>query len=242
MKKHAEFILLLPLLLFIIYIIYTYIVSDGTRWLPIDLPFVSGSHASVLAATPMLARSPALASVPTALSIDATPTTAPTATPKSTLTVTPTRAAEPTQTFTPTLNPTYTASPTLTPIAGTSVPASLRQYCSNILTPPAEWLTILSPCEMVTGNVVLAYLNSPPQGDGNYLFNLRLDTGQESFLSSGNDALGDTLHAEITPADQPLINFPQVGMHILVVGAWVQNAERYNWNEFHPVWYWVELP
>ena len=101
---------------------------------------------------------------------------------------------------------------------------------------------LLSPCEMLTGEVILAYLNGSPQGDGNYVFNLRLDTGQESFLSSGNDALGGAMHAEITPADQPLINFPYVSMHILVVGAWVQNTGRYNWNEFHPVWYWAELP
>ncbi len=96
---------------------------------------------------------------------------------------------------------------------------------------------------MVTGEVTLAYLNSPPEGDGDYEFNVQLDSGQESYLSPGNDALGGTLHAEITEADQRrLVDLPKVGQHIALIGAWVQNTHREGWYEFNPVWYWVRLP
>ena len=96
---------------------------------------------------------------------------------------------------------------------------------------------------MVTGEVVLAFEDSPPAGDGDYVFYLRPDPGQTDFLATGNESLGGVLPAEI-PAEalDQFTELPQTGMQILILGAWVQNTNRRDWSEFNPVWYWFELP
>ncbi len=242
MKRSVELILLLPLILFLAYALVLYITSGGERWNPITLPapaVTDSSSSSAGAITPV--------SPPVAASIFSLPLPSVTATqtpqplPTATRTPSPTRSPS----SVPTSSPTQTITPTLTstPSAGASVPVGLRVHCQNLPASRFDWLVILSSCEMVTGDVVLAYLDSPPAGDGDYIFNVRLDAGQEAFLSPGNEALGETLHAEILVDDQrQMIDLPKAGMHIVLIGAWVQNSARDDWNEFNPAWYWAELP
>jgi len=96
---------------------------------------------------------------------------------------------------------------------------------------------------MVSGKVILAFEDSPPEGDGDYVFYLKPETGQTNFLEPGNESLGENLPAEI-PAEalDQFAALPQTGMQILILGAWVQNTNRMDWSEFNPVWYWFELP
>lgn len=100
-------------------------------------------------------------------------------------------------------------------------------------------LVLLSPCEIASGTVTDAYIWPK---DGDYVMNLRLDPGQERFLTEGNlRKLGGALHVEIEPSEQHLSELPKKGMHIVVVGVWTFDKPN-QWNEIHPVWYWQQLP
>ncbi len=244
MKRFTELILLLPLLLFLAYALFLYISTGGEKWNPIILPASAITHTgntasdSITPAAPQVAAS--IFNLP-ALQATATHTPQPTAT---TIRIpSPTRSPLPLPTFTPIPTFTPTAVFTPTPNAGTSVPVGLRVHCPSVSDPRYDWLVLLSACEMVTGDVTMAYLDSPPEGDGDYVLNVLLDAGQEAFLSAGNKRLGDTLQAKITQDEQRrMIDLPEAGMHIALIGTWVQNTHRYDWFEFNPVRYWAELP
>ncbi|MBI5052348.1 MAG: hypothetical protein HZB17_06175 [Chloroflexi bacterium] len=170
-----------------------------------------------------------------------TPTPTPTVTPTLTPTLTPTSTVTATHTATLTLTPTLTVTPSRTATL-TPRPFNLRDFCRQ--DSPDVWLrknklTLLSACEVITGLVVWTGFNP---GDGDYTFDLKLDAGQERFLNDGNlrDRTEGGLHCEIEPRERPTLGDPQVGMRVVLVGAWVLDR-GHAWNELHPVWYWAQI-
>lgn len=195
-----------------------------------------------------------LASLPPTAS--PTPTSTSTMAPSLTPTTRPSETPTPTSVRAPTSTrlPTYTAVPTLAPNRVVTKSPDLLQYCKDDGSSPMHsyirarrvgwrW-PILSPCEIVSGVIVEGpKLNT---GDGDYVFNLRLDPGQENFLDEGDKKTwGGTIHCEIDPQDQDYLGIPENGRHVVLVGAWVHDPSdegQVGWNEIHPVMYWAYLP
>ncbi|HLF02098.1 MAG TPA: hypothetical protein VI547_08995 [Anaerolineales bacterium] len=170
-----------------------------------------------------------------------TPSPSPSKTPSATPNLTPSWTPSPTASPTalPSSTPTPSHTPTL-PYTLTPASSSLTGYCrtddpSLWLRP---WLQLLSACEVMSGTIVWTGYNP---GDGDFTFDTKLDPGQEGYLNQANiDQRGGALHCEIEPAEAYL-GYPSVGMHIVMVGAWTYDTDRY-WNEIHPIWYWTETP
>lgn len=93
---------------------------------------------------------------------------------------------------------------------------------------------ILSTCEMITGTVH----DVSKQDDGDYQFNVDLDSQYKKFLNEANDnQVKGMLVVEIIPKDQNSIDVyvPKEGDRIKAVGAWVTDTPH-GWNEIHPAW------
>ncbi len=164
-------------------------------------------------------------------------------------TATPRYTSTPTKTLTPTITSTFTPHPTFPPTptwpAVVTVSPNLLQYCkedtyARLRVAERKQLALLSSCEMASGTIV----RNPDIGehDGDYTFNLRLDPGQERFVTTGNyEKISGNLHIEIEPPEQETFPaLPVKGMHIVVVGVWARD-KPINWNEIHPVWFWAEV-
>ncbi|OGO39019.1 MAG: hypothetical protein A2Z03_00210 [Chloroflexi bacterium RBG_16_56_8] len=90
MKKFVELFLILPLLLFIGYVIYIYVDSGGVRWNPFVTPTQTASITPTATLTPTSTPTPSSTPTPTA-----TRTATPTLTPTATETPAPTWTPEP---------------------------------------------------------------------------------------------------------------------------------------------------
>ncbi|HEX6459116.1 MAG TPA: hypothetical protein VF032_09390 [Thermoleophilaceae bacterium] len=94
-----------------------------------------------------------------------------------------------------------------------------------------ERLTVLSPCREAAGVVEIVRTEE----DGDSHFDIRLDPAYRSMLAPGNAAQNGDLVVEYMPRDHGHLYTPQVGEHITLVGAWVDDTDH-SWNELHPVW------
>jgi hypothetical protein len=96
-----------------------------------------------------------------------------------------------------------------------------------------ERLKVKSRCRIATGTVEKV---KPELYDGDIHLELRLDSGQDGLLSSGNRRVGGNLILEIIPWDRSRVAVPEVGQRIQVVGPWVDDT-AHGWNEIHPAWW-----
>jgi len=90
---------------------------------------------------------------------------------------------------------------------------------------------------MATGVVLSVFDNAARDGD--YTFNLRVDSGQKKLYGHGKDFI----HCEIELGGEPRppqINVPVPGMRVVVVGAWLDDVHA-GWYEIHPVFYWSDM-
>lgn len=93
---------------------------------------------------------------------------------------------------------------------------------------------VLSTCELVVGIVH----DMSKQDDGDYQFNVELDSKYKKFLNdANNNQVNGMLVVEIIPKDQNSSNvyIPKDGDRIEAVGAWVTD-NPHGWNEIHPAW------
>jgi hypothetical protein len=96
-----------------------------------------------------------------------------------------------------------------------------------------ERLKVKSRCRIAAGTVEKV---KPELYDGDIHLELRLDSGQDGLLSSGNRRVGGNLILEIIPWDRSRVAVPEVGQRIQVVGPWVYDT-AHGWNEIHPAWW-----
>jgi hypothetical protein len=93
---------------------------------------------------------------------------------------------------------------------------------------------VLSTCETIVGIVH----DMSKQDDGDYQFNVELDSQYKKFLNdANNNQVNGMLVVEIIPKDQNSSNvyIPKDGDRIEAVGAWVTD-NPHGWNEIHPAW------
>ena len=98
-----------------------------------------------------------------------------------------------------------------------------------------ERLNILSSCEEAIGIVD----DSERANDEDYKLYLDVEDGYKTLLNKENDdKTNGLLVVEIIPKDQDssLIQIPEEGDRIRVVGAWVTDEGAGGWNEIHPAW------
>jgi len=96
-------------------------------------------------------------------------------------------------------------------------------------------LRILSTCVTVEG-VVVSEINKV--GDGDIVFDVRLDPEYEYMLSIGSWILREgAIHVEIVPDDQGIVTVPEKGDRVRIVGVWVVDTDHGSWSEIHPAWY-----
>ena len=98
-----------------------------------------------------------------------------------------------------------------------------------------ERLNILSSCEEAIGIVD----DSERAHDGDYKLYLDVEDEYKTLLNKENDEkTNGLLVVEIIPKDQDssLIQIPEEGDRIRVVGAWVTDEGAGGWNEIHPAW------
>ncbi len=96
-------------------------------------------------------------------------------------------------------------------------------------------LRILSTCVTVEG-VVVSEINKV--GDGDIVFDVKLDPDYEYMLSIGSWILREgAIHVEIVPDDQGLVTIPEKGDRVRIVGVWVVDTDHGSWSEIHPAWY-----
>ena len=94
-----------------------------------------------------------------------------------------------------------------------------------------ERLKVKSRCRVATGTVEKVKFE---EYDGDVHLELRVD--QTNLLARGNEQVGGTLIAEITPWDRSRVPVPSEGQRIEVVGPWVDDT-THGWNEIHPAWW-----
>lgn len=93
---------------------------------------------------------------------------------------------------------------------------------------------VLSTCETIAGVVH----DMSKQEDGDYQFNVDVDTQYKKFLNdANNNQVNRMLVVEIIPKDQNSSNIyiPKEGDRIQAIGAWVTDTPH-GWNEIHPAW------
>ena len=96
-------------------------------------------------------------------------------------------------------------------------------------------LRILSTCVTVEG-VVVSEINKV--GDGDIVFDVKLDPEYEYMLSIGSWILREgAIHVEIVPDDQGVVTIPEKGDRVRIVGVWVVDTDHGSWSEIHPAWY-----
>jgi hypothetical protein len=95
---------------------------------------------------------------------------------------------------------------------------------------------VLSTCETAIG--VVHNMTNSKQEDGDYQFNIDVQSQYKRLLNSENDRqVQGMLVVEIIPKDQSISNvtIPKDGDTIQVYGAWVTD-NPHGWNEIHPAW------
>ncbi len=101
-------------------------------------------------------------------------------------------------------------------------------------------LRVLSTCVSVSGVIEALAPTSGPAVDGDFSFDIRVDSGYEWTLSLGSYVLnGGNLHVEVVPSDQPAVlgNVTLVpGSHVQVTGVWVLDTDHGWTSEIHPAW------
>jgi hypothetical protein len=96
-------------------------------------------------------------------------------------------------------------------------------------------LNVLSSCEVAIGIVD----DSEHVNDGDFKFYLDVEDEYTKLLNEENyDRSNGLLVVEIIPADQDssMIEIPDDGDRVRVVGAWVSDEGAGGWNEIHPAW------
>jgi hypothetical protein len=93
-------------------------------------------------------------------------------------------------------------------------------------------LVVKSRCRTAVGTVEVVRFEAY---DGDVHVELRLDPGQESLLSRGNERIGGNLLLEIVPTDRERVPIPQVGARVSAVGPLVDDT-AHGWREIHPAW------
>jgi hypothetical protein len=95
---------------------------------------------------------------------------------------------------------------------------------------------LLSRCEEVIGTIEK---DEGRQHDGDLKYLLDVGDEYKYLLNDENYEKTDgMLVIEINPADQDssMIEIPEEGDRVRVVGAWVTDGETLGWNEIHPAW------
>jgi hypothetical protein len=93
-------------------------------------------------------------------------------------------------------------------------------------------LRVIDPCRHVRGTVVSTH----SEEDGDLHFNIRLDSGATGMLMPNNySEQHAALVVELMPRDHVYLPAPQVGDHVSLTGAYVDDTEH-DWSELHPVW------
>jgi hypothetical protein len=96
-------------------------------------------------------------------------------------------------------------------------------------------LNVLSSCKEAIGIVH----DSERVNDGDFKFYLDVEDDHTKLLNEANyDRSNGLLVVEIIPADQDssMIEIPDDGDRVRVVGAWVSDEGAGGWNEIHPAW------
>jgi hypothetical protein len=96
-------------------------------------------------------------------------------------------------------------------------------------------LNVLSSCEEAVGIVH----DSERVNDGDFKFYLDVEDEYKKLLNEANDKRANgLLVVEIIPKDQgsSMIEIPEDGDRVRVVGAWVSDEGAGGWNEIHPTW------
>ena len=92
-------------------------------------------------------------------------------------------------------------------------------------------LTVLRRCVTATGVVRDVHRAE----DGDAVWNLELDAGQEWLVNEVNDAkFGGRLHVEVVPMDQNRVPIPRDGERATVTGVWVLDHSHGGHLEIHP--------
>ncbi len=101
-------------------------------------------------------------------------------------------------------------------------------------------LRVLSTCVSVSGVIEALAPTSGPAVDGDFSFDIRVDSGYEWTLSLGSYVLNDgNLHVEVVPSDQSAVlgNVTLVpASHVQVTGVWVLDTDHGWTSEIHPAW------
>jgi hypothetical protein len=95
---------------------------------------------------------------------------------------------------------------------------------------------LLSRCEEVFGTIEK---DEGRQHDGDLKYLLDVGDEYKYLLNDENYEKTDgMLVIEINPADQDssMIEIPEEGDRVRVIGAWVTDGETLGWNEIHPAW------
>jgi hypothetical protein len=96
-------------------------------------------------------------------------------------------------------------------------------------------LNVLSSCKEAIGIVH----DSERVNDGDFKFYLDVEDDHTKLLNEANyDRSNGLLVVEIIAADQDssMIEIPDDGDRVRVVGAWVSDEGAGGWNEIHPAW------
>jgi hypothetical protein len=92
-------------------------------------------------------------------------------------------------------------------------------------------LTVLNPCQHVTGTVARVRLEQ----DGDVHYDIQVDRAYGQLLSAGNYAAQHGwLVIELMPRDGGHLPAPSLGDRVTLVGAFVDDTDH-AWHEIHPV-------
>ena len=101
-----------------------------------------------------------------------------------------------------------------------------------------ERLRMVDPCVTVSGTVEIVYNVTGANVDGDFYFDVQLDSSYTYMLSFGSYAImNGTIHVEVVPSDQPTVlsNLTlKGGQHVQVTGSWVLDTDHGWYSEIHP--------
>lgn len=101
-----------------------------------------------------------------------------------------------------------------------------------------ERLRMIDTCVTVKGTVEIVYNVTGENVDGDFYFDLQLDSSYQYMLSFGSYAImNGTIHVEVVPSDQSTVLGSihlEGGQHVQVTGSWVLDTDHGWYSEIHP--------
>ncbi len=92
-------------------------------------------------------------------------------------------------------------------------------------------LRVIDPCRHVTGTVTV----TRGEEDGDLHFDVRLDGSSGMLMANNYSEQHGALVVELMPRDHGHLPSVQVGDHVSITGAYVDDTQH-DWAEIHPVW------